>query len=178
MPTRKRSATAARKPSSGPPRILIVGLGNPLLQDDGVGVHAVHELQKLDLPGVLSVEVGTAVFDALHLLENADRVLAIDAMEAGGAPGTIYSLGVADVADQGPKASLHELGLLAALRFLPPGKAPRISVLGMEPQTIAFGLELSPPLQATLPELVRAAAQIVTCWREESPSQELEAATG
>jgi len=172
-PVATTSAEASKAPRPrrglGQRPILIVGLGNLLLQDDGVGVHAVRELQKLALPGVLAVEVGTAFLQALHLFENADQVLAIDAMEAGGAPGTIYSFGMADVADQGVKASLHELSLLAALRFLPPGKAPRVAVLGMEPETIAFGLELSPALQAALPHLVSAAADIVFRWKEESP---------
>ena len=56
------------------PRILIVGIGNALLQDDGVGVHAVRELIKDPPSGVMCVEVGTAVLDALHLIEWADKI--------------------------------------------------------------------------------------------------------
>jgi hydrogenase maturation protease len=162
---------APRKRGLGRGRILIVGLGNLLLQDDGVGVHAVRELQKLALPGVLAVEVGTAILDALHLLEKADKILAIDAMQAGGLPGTIYSFGVGDVADGSPQLSLHELSLLATLRFLPQRTSPQITVLGMEPETIDFGLDLSPALQANLPKLVQAAVEIVAQWREE-PTRE------
>ena len=72
-------------------RVLIAGLGNLLLRDDGVGVHAVRSMGNDLPPGVLAVEVGTAVLDALHLFEEAEMVIAIDAMKAGGAPGTIYS---------------------------------------------------------------------------------------
>src|SRR5512139_3120116 len=97
------------------PRILIAGLGNILLRDDGVGVHAVRELRQDTSPGALVVEVGTAVLDALHLLEWAEAILAIDAMRAGGSPGTIYPLRVEEIAEPGPMSSLHELSLLGAL---------------------------------------------------------------
>ncbi len=118
-------------------------------------------------PGVLVVEVGTAVLQALHLLEWADLVLALDAMRAGGPPGTIYACGLEDVAADGVQVSLHELGLKAALYFLPPEKQPRIGVLGIEPGTIDYGLDLSPAVKAALPQFIAAAREIVGCWREE-----------
>ena len=148
------------------PRILVAGLGNLLLKDDGVGVHAVRALQRGVPRGVLAVEVGTAILDALHLVEWADRILAIDAMQAGGDPGTVYRFGVEDVAEAATKASLHEVGLLAAVRFLTDGHRPEIAVLGVEPETIEAGLDLSPSVQAALPGLVAAARDIVTRWRE------------
>lgn len=147
------------------PRILVAGLGNLLLKDDGVGVHAVRELQRGVPRGVRAVEVGTAVLDALHLVEWADRILAIDAMQAGGDPGTIYRFGVEGVTGTPIKTSLHEVDLLAALRFLTNGHRPEITVLGVEPETIAAGLELSPNVQAILPRLVAAAQEIVAGWR-------------
>ena len=60
--------------------------------------------------------------------------------------------------------SLHEVDLLAALRFLTSGHRPEITVLGVEPETIETGLELSPSVQATLPRLVTAAQEIVRRW--------------
>ncbi len=146
------------------PRILIAGLGNLLLMDDGAGVHAVKELQHDPPPGVLVVEVGTAVLQALHLLEWADLVLALDAMRAGGPPGTIYACGLEEVAADGVQVSLHELGLKAALYFLPPEKQPRIAVLGIEPGTIDYGLDLSPAVKAALPRFIAAAREIVSRW--------------
>jgi hydrogenase maturation protease len=135
-------------------KTLVVGLGNVLLKDDGIGIHAVRELRKALPPQIVTVEVGTAVLDALHLFEWADRIIAIDAMQAGGAPGTIYSFGVDDVEDQGVKASLHEMGLIAGLRFLK-GRRPAISMLAVEPETIDFGMELSAPVREALPKLVQ-----------------------
>ena len=122
--------TTSMGPKRRQPRILIAGLGNYLLQDDGVGVHAVRALQQTPLPGVIVAEVGTAVLGALHLLEWAEKILAIDAMQAGGTPGTIYGFGVEDAAGPGMQASLHELNLLAALRFLPCQAKPEILIVG------------------------------------------------
>ena len=148
------------------PRILVAGLGNLLLQDDGVGVHAVRELKKASLRGVIIADVGCAVLDALHLLQWAEKILAIDAMQAGGKPGTVYTFGTQDVEDAGVKASLHELNLLAALRFLPPGAKPEIVILGVEPENIDYGLDLSPRVAAALPVVTGAVREIVARWRE------------
>jgi len=146
------------------PRILIAGLGNLLLQDDGIGIHAVRELQKDPPPGVLVVDIGTAVLTALHLYEWAERVLVIDAMEAGGAPGTMYLCRDRDVADPAIQASLHELSLLAALRFVSPQKRPEVIVLGVEPETIDYGLHLSPVLESSLPRLTKTVRDLVIGW--------------
>jgi hydrogenase maturation protease len=147
------------------PKILIAGLGNLLLRDDGVGVQAVRGLQKNPPAGVMVVEVGTAILDALHLFEWADRVLGVDAMQAGGPAGTVYSLSVSDVEDQRPQGSLHELNLLAALRFLRNGRRPAILILGVEPEIIDFGLELSSKVAAALPVVIHSVREIVNSWR-------------
>jgi hydrogenase maturation protease len=154
------------------PRILIAGLGNVLLRDDGVGVHAIREIQKAPPPGTRVVEVGTAVLDALHLFQWADRILAFDAMQAGGPPGSLYSLPILGVGDRTPQASLHELDLLAALRFLPEPKRPEIMILGVEPKIIDFGLDLTAEVQAALQELIRVAREILTQWGLAFPTHE------
>lgn len=92
-----------------------MGLGHVLQKDDGMGVHAVRELRKVLPRRLLAVEAGTSVLDALHLFEWAERIIGIDGMQASGPPGTIYSFGVDD---QGVKASPHEMGLIAGLRFM------------------------------------------------------------
>jgi hydrogenase maturation protease len=152
------------------PRVLIAGLGNLLLQDDGVGVHAVQVLQQDPPPGAVVAEVGTAVLGALHLLEWADKILALDAMQAGGPPGTVYIFGVEDVAQPGIKGSLHELALTSALRFIKRKTPPEIVILGVEPHTIDYGLELSPPVNAALPQLTGAVRRMVARWRRERDS--------
>jgi hydrogenase maturation protease len=153
----------SRKPLE--PRILIAGLGNLLLMDDGVGVHAVRDLQKNPPAGAVVVEVGTAVLDSLHLLEWADKILAIDAMQAGGTPGTVYACDTADVKRDKMQDSLHELNLLAALNFLKSKTPPEIVIFGVEPGIINYGLDLTPAVAAALPELTAAAHEQVRRWR-------------
>ena len=149
------------------PAVLIVGLGNILLTDDGVGVHAARALQQAPPAGTVVLEAGTAVLDILGPLEEAGarggRVLALDAVQAGGAPGTIYRL---ELTNDAPPAgdSLHELDLRGVLRLLRPEVRPAATVLGIEPASLEYGMQLSPTLQQMfLPYLVqirRCAAQL------------------
>jgi hydrogenase maturation protease len=145
-------------------RVLVVGLGNLLLADDGVGVHAVREFRKRAPRGVVAADVGTAILDALHLFERADKVLAFDAMQAGGNPGTIYRVALEDIDNPPVKPSLHDFGLRSAFEFLP-GHRPEVTVLGVEPELIGFGMELSAAVQAAVPRLVEEALAIASGWR-------------
>ncbi len=149
-------------------RILIVGLGNELLMDDGVGVHTVRAI-KGNLPTrAICAEVGTFVLDALHLLEWADKILAIDAMQAGGRPGTVYRFGASDVDAGGIMASLHEVNLISALGFIENHRQPEIIILGVEPENIRYGLDLSPSVASAIPQVVLTAIEIVAGWRQEA----------
>ena len=154
---------------SDTPDILIAGLGNLLLMDDGVGVHAVRELLRDPPAGALVVEVGVAALDALHLLEGARRVLAIDAMRAGGSPGSLYLCDLDQIERPGHQASLHGLGLVAVLQFLPAEARPQVTVLGIEPERIDYGLTLSPAVAAALPPVVRTARELVQNWASSDP---------
>jgi hydrogenase maturation protease len=141
---------------------LILGMGNCLLTDDGVGVHAVRCLRTDPPPRTIVVDVGTDFLSAIPFLEQALTVLAIDAMDAGGPPGTIYRcLGENLAAPVGPH-SLHEMGLLAMGEFLDPDRRPPIHVLGIQPACLDYGLTLSPRVAAVLPEVVAAARGIIT----------------
>jgi len=159
-------------------RILIAGLGNVLLMDDGVGVHAVRELLNDAPAGACVAEVGTAVLHALHLLETADRILAIDAVQAGGPPGTVYVFRAGDEKVQ-HRVSLHELSLMGALRFLGPAHPrPEIVILGVEPETIDYGLELTKEVAAALPQVLRVAKEIAEMWERNPDTWDLSALKG
>jgi hydrogenase maturation protease len=150
------------------PRVLIAGVGNELLSDDGVGVHAVRALQAEPIPGVTMIEIGTAILHGLDYLESADRVLVIDAANGGQPPGTIYLFDAE--ANERPKAvtSIHAMGLREAANLLLDGqRVPSITVLGVEPQTFDYGMKLSCPVQAALPRVVSLARQTVLGWRRE-----------
>ncbi len=146
------------------PRLLVAGLGNFLLQDDGVGVHAVRMLQKKAPKGVLIVEVGTAVLDALRLFEWADKILAIDALQAGSPAGTIHLCPISKIEEKFLPVSLHELNLLGVMRFMSPRMTPDITVLGVEPEKIDYGLHLSPKVRSALPGLIDVTLDIMGHW--------------
>ncbi len=135
--------------------LTILGLGNLLLTDDGVGIHAVRALAADPPPGAVLCEVGTAVFDALAVLERATRVIAIDAIDAGQPPGTVvrFELDAADAQPTPP--SLHDLDLPALVRSLPAAARPPILMVGIQPEAISFGTALSPAVSAALPTLLR-----------------------
>jgi len=147
------------------PKIAIVGLGNVLLSDDGVGVHAVRELQKAPPAGVAVVEIGTRALQAQGLLEYADIVVAIDAVQAGDRPGSIYRFDAGDVETQ-RSYSLHDLGIIGALRLMPQDSRPAVIIIGVEPEIIDYGMQLSPALQAVVGRVVETARRVAEEIRE------------
>ena len=149
-------------------RLLVLGVGNILMSDDGVGVHAVNEYRKKPRAGVLVTEVGTSLLDAVHLLSWADRVVVIDALHAQGAPGTIYWASFSEILHRTGCLSLHELDLSAALEFMPRGaRKPEIYVLGIQPSSLEMSLEMSLPVSAAIPQALVILDQKLTQWRRE-----------
>lgn len=148
------------------PRILVAALGNELLMDDGVGIHAARLLKaERHEHGVVIAEIGTAVLSALHLLEKADSVLVLDAIQTGKPPGTVCTFNLDPDRTEQAGISLHELSIRGALRMIAPEKRPcHITVVGAEPALIDYGMELSPDLAAGLPEIVEAAKQVLQRW--------------
>lgn len=147
-------------------RIVVLGVGNILLSDEGVGVHAVNRLAELyDLPPEVEIiDGGTSGMDCLDQVSEADHLIIADCMRAKQEPGTISRL----TGEQIPaffrtRISPHQVGLsdmLAALNFhdLMP---KNIVLYGVEPESFALGMEPTPTIAARLPELVdRLAAEL------------------
>jgi len=139
-------------------KCVILGVGNLLLKDEGIGVHIAQALQKMPLPdGVEVVDGGTSP-DLPYLVEGADKLIVVDAVQAGGEPGSIYRLTPEDVAAR-PDAllSAHQMDLLASLRTMRLDGGPKeMVIIGVEPREIGWGLELSPELKEKLPQIVQA----------------------
>jgi hydrogenase maturation protease len=136
---------------------LVLGIGNLLLSDEGVGVHVVRALARRELPsGVAVVEAGTAFLDVLPDIAQADRILLVDAMEGGGAPGTVYRVPFDQCRHPGMLASLHGLDLSRVLFMAGNDRKPEIMVFGIEPARIEWGMELSPAVQHALPAVEQA----------------------
>ena len=141
---------------------LVLGLGNLLLGDEGVGVHAARALRAE--PGELNAEVldvGTALLDALPALERAGRVVVVDAVQAGGPPGSVYRIDFADVERPGVIAGLHGFDLSRALALAGRDDSPEVIVIGVEPEQIGWSLELSRPVSAAMPDVLEAVRQEV-----------------
>jgi len=150
--------------NSGPPRaakILVAGVGNILLGDEGAGVHAVRELARQAPPGVDIVDAGTALGEIVGRLGGYRKLILVDAVEAGQRPGQLVRLEIRDENDLAAASrplSLHELGVAEALRearllgLLP----PQVVLLGVQPARIAPGLRLSAAVARALPALVEA----------------------
>jgi len=150
--------------------IVILGIGNLLMSDDGVGVHAAHALAKNPPPGVLVVDAGTDVLSTLPFLEDASRAIIIDALQAGAAPGTLRQLTECELAPTPDAPTTHAINLLAARRLLPPGTPwPEVAILGVEPAVLAYGMTLSPAVSAALPLIEQRCRDIVAAWQTDSP---------
>ena len=145
---------------------LILGIGNCLLSDDGVGVHAVRILQAQPPSETTILAIETDFLSAIPFLERCVKALVIDAMDGGRPPGTLYYCRSTDLADSGQRHSLHGLGLLGILEFLNEKRHPEIQILGVQPCRRGLGLSLSPQVASVLPQVVRAAHRIVGgSWR-------------
>jgi hydrogenase maturation protease len=141
--------------------ILVVGVGNLLLGDEGVGIHAVRELEKRTLPSHIDIiDGGTAGLGLLDLMKGYERVIIIDAVEGGEQPGTIYRFTPEEVASeaQALPLSLHQTEVLNVLQLatylgqpLPP-----IVIYGVQPEAMDWRTELSSTLKASMPQLLDA----------------------
>jgi hydrogenase maturation protease len=148
-------------------RAVVLGIGNILLSDEGIGVHAVCELSaRYDLPSeVEAIDGGVSAMDCLDQIAEADLLLIADCMRSGREPGAISRLAGAELqAFFKTRISPHQVGLsdvLAALTFH--GLAPKQTVLiGIEPQSLALGMEPTPELAARMPALVQALVDELT----------------
>ncbi len=150
-------------------RILVLGVGNLLLKDEGVGVHVAQRMMKMDLPeNVEVVDGGTATLDILPLVDGVDRLVVVDAMKGGKAPGTIYRLVPGDAVQHKQEAlSLHQVDLLQMLDMcaLIGGKPPTL-IIGIEPQEIDFSVELSPEVERKLPEVIELVLKEISSFCE------------
>jgi hydrogenase maturation protease len=142
---------------------LIVGVGNLLLADEGLGVHVARALQSagVALPSDVRVlEAGTALLDVLPELAHCDRVIVVDAVAAGGVPGTLYDLDLGaalrEASERPERYSLHQEELLDALQM-----ASRLNLLpqelrliGAEPACCTAGTDLTPIVAAAAERIV------------------------
>jgi hydrogenase maturation protease len=138
--------------------ILILGIGNILLRDEGVGVRVIERMQNMHLPDdVELLDGGTAGADLMDVLAERKKVIVIDAVQADCQPGTVLRFTADDLTQPDRVGmSLHEFGLAEALKMTKQlGCAPEeVVVFGIKPRDISCGLELSKEIAASIPKVV------------------------
>ena len=157
--------------TAAPRRVVVLGVGNILMADEGLGVRCVDTIERGGSlpPDVVCIDGGTSTHELLEDLESLDLLVIVDAAATGKPPGTIVRLeGTSIPAAFSNKMSPHQHGindLLASLTLL--GRAPgRLVLFGVEPQTMRLSMDLSPAVSAVLPELCRRVVREVEDDRE------------
>ncbi|MGD8783211.1 MAG: HyaD/HybD family hydrogenase maturation endopeptidase [Thioalkalispiraceae bacterium] len=152
---------------------LILGIGNTLLSDEGVGVHAVRFLQEqhTELPGTRFIDGGTLSFTLATEIEQADNLIVIDAAQLHADPGTVKTF-VDDEMDQflgkGNKRSVHEVSLLDLLHISRmTGHFPtHRALIGIQPQKLDWGEAPTESVSAAIPLACEQAVDQIRSWQQ------------
>lgn len=154
--------------------ILILGIGNYLMGDEGVGVHTALRLQEMQLPeNIEIVDGGTGGFHLLQYFEDHDTVILIDATLDGNAPGTIRLIEPRFAKDFPRAMSTHDIGLrdmVSALQWME--KMPHIYLFVVSIETIQQqGIELTPAIEQAMPLLLeKVQAQALQLLEQKQPA--------
>jgi hydrogenase maturation protease len=151
---------------------VVLGAGSPLMGDDGLGIEALETISQkwVETPSLRFLDGGIWGMRLLPHIEDADRLLVIDAVRAGAAPGTLVRLERDEIPRHlRTKISPHQIDLsevfaVAELRGTFPGEAV---VLGIEPAQIEAYMEISPEVIATIPFLIEAVERQLEAWGHE-----------
>ncbi|MFP4026927.1 MAG: hydrogenase maturation protease [Candidatus Brocadiia bacterium] len=139
-------------------QIAIIGLGNLLMSDEGIGIHAIRTLQDgCQDEGVVWIDGGTDPWAALWEARDCQHVIIIDAVEGNALPGTLYRCDIEEVESETGGLSLHDTSLSQIVAFEGSvGNAfASVTVLGIEPDRLDFGIGLSQTCSKKLSELMR-----------------------
>jgi len=139
-------------------KIVILGVGNILLGDEGVGVHVAKKIAKMELPeNVEVIDGGTASMDILSSMKDVEKLIIIDALRGGEKPGTVYRLYPEDLlASLDSYVSLHQINVLEGLNLArKTGNAPQETVIiGIEPEKIDWGLGVTSEIDKKIPDIL------------------------
>jgi hydrogenase maturation protease len=139
--------------------ILIVGLGNLLLRDDGIGIRVLDELERLGPlpPGVQLIHGETGGLSLLPMLDDASAIIFIDAADFGGDAGEIQVFrGDRILTERSGALSAHDVGLKDVVSLLSLGSSPmpELVVVGIQPAEIEVGLEVSAAVSQSVPRAI------------------------
>jgi len=152
-----------------PGRHVVLGIGNILNRDEGIGVRILEELRRrvAAAPGLELVDGGVMGLSLLPLVEDCEHLLVLDAIDAGEPSGSMIELAGDDIRlFTGIKMSEHQITFqevlgLAMIRDKLPG---HLYLLGVQPADVSIGLELSPEVAAMIPPLIARTAAVLDRW--------------
>jgi hydrogenase maturation protease len=155
-------------------KVLVMGIGNTLLQDDGVGVHVTESFRssREPDPNLDIIDGGTIGLSLLPQIEDADAVIIVDASEIGEPPGSMRVFRNQEIDQQlsGKRRSVHEVALYdlfsaAAIR----GRSPQERVLiAIQPASTDWGLDPTPEVKASIPLACEAINSLTTRWQQDA----------
>jgi hydrogenase maturation protease len=148
-------------------KTLILGVGNLLLQDEGVGIHTVQALEKESLPAdVHLLDGGTGGFHLISELQSYERIIMIDATLDSHPPGTVRVIKPRYASDFPPLMSAHEIGLRDMIEAMVlTDNLPEIQLIVVSVVSVGeIGLELTPEVAAALPQVIETVKEIISLW--------------
>lgn len=157
-------------------KALILGIGNVLLGDEGIGIRIIEELNnRFDLPDTVeTLDGGTAGIELLRYMEGKDLLIIIDAMRLGHKPGTVFRVEGEDVQKQFlSKVSPHQIGLsdLLAAGILSDALPEKIVLFGVEPEKLETGIYLTDSVAESITKLIPAIIDELTGFGFAYPPQ-------
>ncbi len=140
-------------------RTLILGVGNMLQKDDGIGVFVVNHLLEsgIELPeGVDIVDGGTAGLDLIPIMYDYERIIIVDALKVNDAPGSVYRFTPEHLLSSTSQISLHEIGISEILKMLKiQGANPEVEIIGIVPEDIeTLDISISPAVEESVPKVM------------------------
>lgn len=149
--------------------IVVLGVGNILLTDEGLGVHVVEDLKAnyTFTPQISLIDGGTMGMELLTYMRGMKKILLIDAVNGGEAPGTIYEFPHRELEQYfTDHISVHEVGMQDILRIRAIQENPLEDaiVIGVEPESLDVGFEPSAPVQKALPEVKDRVLRVLRDW--------------
>lgn len=158
-----------RRDTQGPsPKTVVIGVGNILLKDEGIGVQIIHQLENnppKNARELFIIDGGTCPDVLLHLPGDIGKLIVVDAVKGRGKPGSIYRFTPDDITfKRATMTSFHQLGVADGLDMMRSlGNYPKsVIIIGIEPKEIGWGLEISPELDEIIPEVIQLIEKEIT----------------
>lgn len=153
-------------------KLLVLGIGNTLLTDEGIGVHVVYQLQQDNefSPDVTYMDGGTLSFTLAHPIESCEQLIVVDASEIKSSPGSVKVFedeAMDHFISTGNKKSVHEVGLVDVMSIaLLSGNLPaRRALVGIQPDSLDWGEHPTDAVKQAIPLACHEIKQIIQRWQ-------------